>query len=144
MNPLALSGEAHCSLNEALDFLVSAFLSRGFNVYSKLDIQCHAPVALKPPPPIKCVLLRSLYPRSDMPSRLCHTRIGTLIRCSAVIKEMSSERVWIELSKPTRSLNRADPEARRLAFEADRELRAIMGEMVQIAFPARTAETRPA
>lgn len=136
MTPLAISGEAGCNLETALDHVVSALHARGFNVYSKMDIRCFVPEKKSH---TNCVILRALYPRIDTPTHLTDPASRGLIHCSAIIKEQQPMRVWIELSKPIRRLSRKDPETARRADEADRELRSIMTQLVEVVFPLKTA-----
>lgn len=136
MIPLAITGEAGCTLEAALDRLVSALHTRGFNVYSKLDIPCYVPERQGP---ANCVLLRALYPRTDTPLSLSGSGARKVIHCSAILRELPDARVWIELSKPTRRLRRKDDEMARRAEEADRELRSVMSLLVEIEFPPKSA-----
>lgn len=136
MTPLTLRGEVHTSPDEVIDYLVSAFHHRGFHVYSKLDIQGYTP---RNPEPFKCVLLRLLYPRCETPVRLADPARGGLIRCSAVIRETGSNVVRVQLSKTVPMQNRADSELTLLSLEAENELRAMMRDLTEGAFPATAA-----
>lgn len=135
MTSMAISGEASCTLETALDHLVAALHAHGFNVYSKLDILCHLPERRSP---ASGILLRAIYPRTEAPVSLTRPDSRRVIHCSAILRELHPSRVWIELDKPIRRLNRRNLETVRRAYEADRELRSIMTQLVEIEFPLKT------
>jgi hypothetical protein len=125
LRPLRIRNYFPCSFPDAVDFLAEALEAEGFSITSREDIPSGSGEA-------RCLLVRAQYPRVSV--RM--SRLGAVIRCRVVLRELEPGAVEVEITKPVRLLDTGDPAIRREARNADARLRGLIRTLSELFAPA--------
>lgn len=121
--------EVNGRVEQVVNKLTERLSMQGFGVLTRIDFHTKIKEKLGKDVP-QTIILGACNPSLAYEAFLKNTDVTSLIPCNAVVREISKERVSVELTKPTALMAiLGNKELERLAVEADAKLEKVLEEL---------------
>lgn len=121
--------EMNGRVEQVVNKLTERLSTQGFGILTRIDFHTKIKEKLGKEVP-QTIILGACNPSLVYEAFLKNTDVTSLIPCNAVVREISKERVSVELTKPTALMAiLGNKELERLAIEADAKLEKVLEEL---------------
>lgn len=129
MNAINLKKEVTSSVDTAVERVTSALKQEGFGVLTRIDLHSKIKEKLgKDLPP--AIILGACNPQLAYEAYLANSDVASLLPCNAVIRDIGSGKVSVELAKPTALMEiLGDKQLVKLAELADEKLSRVLKQV---------------
>jgi uncharacterized protein (DUF302 family) len=129
MNSINFKREISASVDEAVERLTSALAQQGFGILTRINM--HSTIKEKTGKDIvPTIILGACNPNLAYEAYTANSDVAGLLPCNAVVREIASGRISIELTAPSAMMRiLGDAKLVELAGEADKRIEMALGNV---------------